>query len=922
MALKKRFTPKQIQTSLTTQTSDQDTSSKKIERPSLSIVSSASPITTITSAITSENHTQIQGSDEHLKKKLVCYHRINELYQNENLQMYELMKGVLEILAYGVCAEGGSLWIYNQNKNNITCKVAIGPGSNTVEGITIPFGKGIVGWVQENKRSTIVNDTSNDERFSNTNDIKSKFQTTSILAAPLLYNSESIGVLELVNRKDVDPHFSETDRHFLDDLATIAAMHIQSSRTKKHNETIMTRMKTFAELHESFCSTMDMQELLNLILEKAIFILGAEVSSIWLEEESQCGNECFAASGPTKDKVLGLKLKKGVGFIGWVIDNKKPIIVEDCSKDNRFSESVDKKIKFATKTMLAAPLLVKDECIGAIQIINKKGSDNLFNNDDLDLLNLFASNSAMYIKNARLFTAEKKAKELSALVKISKDITSTLDLDAVLMSIVNLSSQIIPYDEAACSIEKLGKDSVFELRAQTNKEKVDRENNKNINLEMIHNLFVKEYLKHTTNNRQQANNKEELLQIYIADATTANTAIAESAGSADPSKQMEKQTEISKEIYKYLIENNLKSFWIHILQDDQGAVGIFSMESVAANLINSNKQELLPLLVSQSTVALRNAQLYTTIPSNDILNNVKNNVTKCFSYEYLQTVPKKKLIAVSTAIISLVIAFFFLKLPINVDTDIEILPVVNIHYAQVKSNVEKIHVKEGQFVKKGTLLINLNSTDSQIELKQKEYQWQRVRTEMLKAKSEQKISDYKIKEKEFFSLNYEIELLERKIKFSKVYAMNDGVITSDKLNDLQGMPVNYGQELIKIADMNKIYVQFQVPEKDILAVRVNQEIKFKVYGGPLSSFGDGLKIESLSGEGTQVLEQDKNRYYMARSLIDLQKMHPNTNSTANSNFSALKAGMTGRGKIYTDWQAIGPSIAKFAARYLMMEFIF
>ncbi|MBF0362179.1 MAG: GAF domain-containing protein [Oligoflexia bacterium] len=909
MALKSRFIPKQAASKSKDEIKDNikdDIQDNKL-LPFVSNVSNKiikdNTIDTLSTETESKSGSE---SESQLKRKLTCYHRINELYQNENLQLYDLMKGVLEILSYGVCAEGGSLWIYNQNKNNITCKVAIGPGSNTVEGVTIPFGKGIVGWVQENKRSSIVNDTSNDQRFSNANDIKSKFTTESILAAPLLYNSESIGVLELVNKKDSDPHFNETDRHFMDDLATIAAMHIQTSRTKKNHETIMSRMKTFAELHESFCSTMDLQELLNLILEKAIFILGAEVGSIWLVEDNGVGNECFAASGPTKDKVLGLKLKKGVGFIGWVADNKKPLIVEDCSKDARFSESVDKKIKFVTKTMLAAPLVVKDECIGAIQIINKRGSDNLFNNDDLDLLNLFASNSAMYVKNARLFSAEKKAKELSALVKISKDITSTLDLDAVLMSIVNLSSQIIPYDEAACSIEKLGHDGEFELRAQTNKERVDKENTKNKNQEKIHNLFVKEYLKNSDKNRQQSGNKDDLLQIYIADVT------------ATPTSENSQNSEITTAINTYLKENNLKSYWIHILQDDQGVVGVFSMESTAANLITSNKQELLPLLISQSTVALRNAQLYTTIPSNNVLNNFKSNLFKYFSYSYLQTVPKHKLLAISASALSLILAFFFLRLPFNVDTDIEILPMVNIHYAQVKGTVAKIYVKEGEFVKKGTLLLSLDSSDSELELKQKEYQWQRVRTEMLKAKSEQKISDYKIKEKEFFSLSYEIELLEKKISYSKVYALIDGVVTSDKLNDLNGTPVNYGQELIKIADLKKIYVQFQVPEKDILAIKVNQEIKFKVYGGPLKSFGDGLKIDSLSGEGTQVLEQDKNRYYMARSLINLE----GAKNFDNNDFSALKPGMTGRGKIYTDWQAIAPSLAKFISRYLMMEFIF
>ena len=129
------------------------------------------------------------------------------------------------------------------------------------------------------------------------------------------------------------------------------------------------------------------------------------------------------------------------------------------------------------------PLTVKGECIGAIQIINKKGKDALFNQDDLELLTLFGSSSAMYIKNARLLHL-KKAKDLSALIGISKEITSSLDLDSILTSIVNLSSNLIPFDEAAVSVN--GMKEVLEVRAISGQYEVDREDDKTNELELIH----------------------------------------------------------------------------------------------------------------------------------------------------------------------------------------------------------------------------------------------------------------------------------------------------------------------------------------------------------------------------------------------------------------------------------------------------
>ena len=57
----------------------------------------------------------------------------------------------------------------------------------------------------------------------------------------------------------------------------------------------------------------------------------------------------------------------------------------------------------------------------------------------------------------RDYLIQKKAKDLGALIDIGKQITSTLDLDAVLVSVVNLSSKVIPFDESQISVKKLGK---------------------------------------------------------------------------------------------------------------------------------------------------------------------------------------------------------------------------------------------------------------------------------------------------------------------------------------------------------------------------------------------------------------------------------------------------------------------------------
>jgi GAF domain-containing protein len=815
------------------------------------------------------------GDDDLSTRKLACYHKINELYQNSSLNLFNLMKGILDIICSGVDAEGGSLWIVDEQTNMIACRVANGPGSKSLIGVEVEQGQGIVGWSAKNKKSTIVYNASIDERFL---DKKEKeFKTKSLIASPLIYNDELIGVLEVVNKKpDSDPFYKDADKAFLEDLSTLVAMHIKVTRMIKGQEKLINRMETFSNIHHQFAETMDLDKLLVSVLSKAIGVLGAEVGSIWLTEESGEGVVCKYAVGPTKDKVEGLKVRNGSGVIGSLIEDHKSVIVENCQTDKRFNSTVDSKTNFTTKSMIAAPFLVKGECIGAIQILNKKSSNALFDEEDLELLELFASSSGMYLKNARLFESEKKAKDLSALIEVSNQITSTLDLDAVLMSIVNLSSNLIPFDEAEISTVGRGSNNILNLRAISGQEEVDILNKKNRALEKIHNHLANE-------------SKEEEKLFYY------------------PSLENAKE-EASILVFEYMEENKVESFWGTKLVDDQGLVGFYSFESEEKNLLTDPIKEILSILVCQSTVALRNAELYNSIPNSQVLKSFSKEIFQRLRNIRNLSTENYKRIGICTTI--MLLALIFIKVPKTVSANIEILPKNQVFYSQLTGKIEDVYVLPGEKVSSGQLLVKIDTSDSELELKQKEYQRMKVRTEMLKFRVTKNIADYKIKESEYLSLDSEIELLKLKIERSKIYSNSEGIVISESLEDLIGMPVNFGQEVIKVASNSNLIIQFQIPEEEVFFVKAEQGVKFKVYGHPTKSFSDKIKLESVSGEARQVLESDPNRYYLGNAKVSLK---------GNEETAILRPGMTGRGKVFADSVALGKWLFRPIYNFIVME---
>ena len=75
-------------------------------------------------------------------------------------------------------------------------------------------------------------------------------------------------------------------------------------------------------------------------------------------------------------------------------------------------------------------------------------------------------------------------------------------------------------------------------------------------------------------------------------------------------------------------KNEINSFFANIFRDDQGVVGVYSIESEEINFMNDSRKELLTILAGQATVSLRNAELYNTIPNAQVIKNFQEKIIK------------------------------------------------------------------------------------------------------------------------------------------------------------------------------------------------------------------------------------------------------------------------------------------------------
>ncbi|HOX92323.1 MAG TPA: sigma 54-interacting transcriptional regulator [Spirochaetales bacterium] len=144
----------------------------------------------------------------------------------------------------------------------------------------------------------------------------------------------------------------------------------------------------------------DATSLLTQILESATRLSAGEVSSLLLKNETDGRLYFEIALGPVVTELKKFSLKPGEGIAGWVAEHGQSLIVNDVETDSRFSGEISKSTGFPTYSILAVPMLVRDRCVGVIEIINKKDK-KYFTQDDLHWLEIFAVQAAIAIENAR-----------------------------------------------------------------------------------------------------------------------------------------------------------------------------------------------------------------------------------------------------------------------------------------------------------------------------------------------------------------------------------------------------------------------------------------------------------------------------------------------------------------------------------------
>jgi phosphoserine phosphatase RsbU/P len=203
-------------------------------------------------------------------------------------------------------------------------------------------------------------------------------------------------------------------------------------------------------------SSMELSDLLNVILETGKEIVHAEGSSLLLADKSTGDLEFLVVHGDKREVIKGQKVPRGKGIVGIVAQTERPLIVPDAHSDPRFFKEIDHKSEFITRNILCVPMMVMDKFVGVLEAVNSIGRES-FDETDLKLLTYIADQAAIAFNYRNLVDElTSRIDELTALYEISQALSvSKFDRNALEHIMTSIShalsaerSSLLMYNQA------------------------------------------------------------------------------------------------------------------------------------------------------------------------------------------------------------------------------------------------------------------------------------------------------------------------------------------------------------------------------------------------------------------------------------------------------------------------------------------
>ena len=302
------------------------------------------------------------------------------------LDLDELLAKIPILIGRLISFEALAVYLLDERRSELRAAYTVGyPPSDDPPRLTL--GDGLVGAAVASQQPVVVNDLGSDPRY-----VEFVPGMASEIVVPLLHKSKPIGALNLLSRGA--NHFGRNDVVVLRQIAAHVAIALVNARLYEQSRLDAEALETLAEIGREVASVLDLDQLFARIAQLTKRVIDYRTFGILLlNEEGELEIKIAVHFGEKRDLP---RVRLGEGIVGYAALHREAVLVSDVSQDPRYIRVVPD-----VRSELAIPLLIKDRCIGVVDL--ESPELDAFSKRDEEILTLLASQAAVAIENARLY---------------------------------------------------------------------------------------------------------------------------------------------------------------------------------------------------------------------------------------------------------------------------------------------------------------------------------------------------------------------------------------------------------------------------------------------------------------------------------------------------------------------------------------
>jgi adenylate cyclase len=315
---------------------------------------------------------------------------------NATLDRDQVLQRLMTLAARGVDADRATLYLLDEPRRELCSIVALGEGLREIH---LPLEEGLAGHVARTGETVNVADAYADPRFGRRIDEDTGYHTNTVLAVPMYDPERRVsGVVQTLNKRQ--GLFSQQDERYLLALAEHAALALENARLHAALAADYERLSFLYRISSLMTTETRLRDVLLTAMEGITEVLEAESSAILLWDRRRSRLAFVAVAGPKERKLMEIDVPLERSIAGWVIRNEQSVIVDDAQNDPRFFAGADERTGLVTRSLIGAPMKVRDKIIGVLEVMNKRGGVP-FDQADLQLAQSVADHTALAIESAR-----------------------------------------------------------------------------------------------------------------------------------------------------------------------------------------------------------------------------------------------------------------------------------------------------------------------------------------------------------------------------------------------------------------------------------------------------------------------------------------------------------------------------------------